>query len=186
MTARRHRVRLRWFVEWNSKTEKCSIEKWTRSFISQNLWRCDPIHELEDLLQDAYLTFLKIIDYYPRTAIAAQLDPRNFMSLYMRAITNKMHDHARLVRKKRDVYGISDQEDQLHNVIGEVTNAGYLNTLLAEAPEELRMAMAVMESNPAAIREEGFGRENLNMKIRRALRSTTEFDFLGSLRTILS
>lgn len=176
MTARRQRVRLCWIAQWEGP-----IEKWAKSYIWQNLWRCDAVHGTEDLLQDSFLIFLKLAERYPRV-----VDPPHFMSLFKRSITNMIHDHARRMVKKKRVFDLSYDEELAHSIIGEPTNGGYLSALLAEAPEELKLALAIMDEKPEVVRANGPYRENLNMRLRRALDNGTEFDFVGSLRTLLS
>lgn len=174
----RERVRLRWQPEWEG-----AIKGWTKKFIGENKWRHDHTEDHDDLLQDAYLIFLKISDHYPRI-----IEPRHFMALYKTAIRNKTHDKARLLRTRRKVVQevVDDALTDYALRIGEVTNAGYLNALLAEAPEELRLALALIESSPEKLREVTPIRENLNMKLRRLLGVDAHWDFSGLLKGILS
>lgn len=191
MTARRQRVRIHWREEFKERRPRLTwvekwegkVENWAKSFINKNQWRCDEIHSREDLLQDAYLVYLKISDKYPRVARES-----HFMALYCRALSNQLHDHARSVRRKRDVFGVIECiDEQMIDVIGDTTNDGYLNVLLAEAPEELRLAMSLMENCPEAVRVRGgVSRENLNMKLRRALGVGKGFDFTGTLKNLLA
>jgi hypothetical protein len=129
------------------------------------------------------LLFLKIADHYPRV-----VEPQHFMALFKTAMNNKMHDHARYMRRKRLIH-VETHEDVLElgsRRIGEVTNAGYLNAMLAEAPQELKLALVLLETQPEALREKRGIRENLNMKLRRILGVGTDFDFAGTLRSLLT
>ena len=131
-------------LDWSPKWEG-SIQQWAKSFIQQNLWRCDPINEFNDLLQDAYLIYNKICERYPRV-----IEARHFMALFQRALWNKFHDQARYMRLKRRVHEdtIKDVSELYADRIGERTNAGYLSILLADAPKELQVALAVSNLNP--------------------------------------
>lgn len=178
MPTRRQRVRLSWCAKWEG-----NIENWAKKFIKKNKWRCDPIHEFNDLLQDCYLIFIKISERYPRV-----VEQAHFMALFKRAVSNQMHDHARYMRRKRLVCTITtaDPVDQAVRLPGEVTNSGYLNALLAEAPEELRLALAIIETEPETLCErEGRLRSNLNMKLRRLL-GIEDFDFAGAFKALLT
>lgn len=172
------RTRLRWVPEWEGPTQI-----WTTSFIKKNQWRCDRIHELKDLEQDAYLIFIKIAERYPRVS-----EQKHFMALYRSALSNHIHDMSRYMRRKRLVHEETHQEATELCVAqpGEVTNAGYLNALLNEAPEELKLALVLMETEPEKLRVKLRGqRENLNMKLRRIL-GVEAFDFTGALKSLLS
>lgn len=178
---RRQRNRVVFTPQWSG-----AIEGWTRTFIKANNWRCDRIHTPADLLQDAYITFLKISERYPRV-----IDAPHFMRLYQRTIWNQMHDQARYMRRKRVLHEDTtvDAPDLLAGRIGEVSNSGYLGALLHEAPEELKLALALLAEHPEALRDTvrtaRQPRENLNMKLRRVLGLTSQFDFVGAVQALL-
>ena len=174
MTPRRQRVRVR--LSWSPKWEG-HIRGWAVNFIRKNQWRCDRLHDFDDLLQDAYLVFLKIEERYPRV-----VHPPHFMALYKRALQNQFHDLARLRKKLRTTFADADAETAL-----EYYPDTYLDAIIAEAPEAAKLAIKLLTSNPGLLREEPASlRENLNMKLRRILGVGEEFDFAGSLRELLT
>ncbi len=62
-------------------------EKWTRVLVNKYLWAVSPHYEFSDLFAECYEKFLKITD--------GRYDIKNQahgMSLYMRAVTNRMRD----------------------------------------------------------------------------------------------
>mgnify|MGYP001572231057 CR=1 FL=1 len=135
-------------------------------------------------MQDAYLAFHKVSESYPRV-----IDPRHFMALYKTTLRNKMHDHARYVLRKRECVEITskDVSELFEERIGDVTNYGYVAALLNEAPEELKMALALIAENPTALDENISGkRENLNMRIRRVLGISQDFSFDTVIRQLLA
>ena len=135
----RVRATLTWSPCWEGPTKQ-----WALGFVKKNLWRCDRIHELDDLVQDAYLTFLKICKKYPRVIRQA-----HFMTLYRTAMSNEMHDRARYVRRKRELHeDTSVDAADLPGRIGEVSNDGYIAVLLEQAPEPLREALICLAQNP--------------------------------------
>jgi DNA-directed RNA polymerase specialized sigma24 family protein len=93
-TQRRKRFRLSWVPSWEGV-----IEGWSRKFIRLHQWRCDSIHTPDDLIQDAYLIYLKVYERYPRI-----YDPPHFMALFQRAMWNNLNDHSRYARRKRLIH----------------------------------------------------------------------------------
>jgi DNA-directed RNA polymerase specialized sigma24 family protein len=175
--AKRERVRLRWVPQWDEK-----VRGWAIKFITQNQWRCDKIHEFDDLVQDAYLLFLKIAERYPKVN-----QPQHFMALFKRALANQIHDHARYMRRKRIIHQDTHKDAiELYSDVGEENNQGYLNALIAEAPSELRLALTIIETEPEKLRNvTSRHSENLNMKLRRILGIKGKFDFATALKTLI-
>lgn len=170
---------------------------WTVNFINQNRWRCDSIHTFADLLQDAYLTFRRICDSYPRV-----IDKRHFFSLYRRAMVNEMHDKARYKKRKNEANHITtelDVAEMYANTVGEASNAGYLIALVEELPAELKLVVQAFgdaekleqmrHPRPQTQFELLAGldnlRENFNMKMRRILGIDSDTDLAGQLKSYL-
>ena len=132
----RKRERIDW-PEWNKE----HID-WSKGFNRYNKWRVDRVYDEDDLLQEAWLVFKYVSDTYPRC-----LCPQHMLALFKRAMTNKMNDRACRVKRRRDTPegAIScDVYEVLAGRIGEVTNEGYLNTLLHEQPEELKLVLSML------------------------------------------
>lgn len=180
MPQKRARARVRYTPQWGG-----SVEKFTYNFIHRNKWRLDRIHEFEDQVQDALLIFMKIRDRYPRV-----VEERHFMALYKRALANKYHDQALYMKRKRVVHQDTSQDvSELYTGrIGELTHGGYAAALLAEAPEELKLALKLLAENPDALRSlpRSKHRQNLNMKIRTALGLDENFDFMSQMKELFS
>lgn len=178
------RPTLTWSACWGGATEN-----WTKSFIKQHRWRCDRIHDFDDLLQDAYLTFLKVERRYPRAAGQA-----HFMTLYRTALKNEMHDRARYMRRKREQHQDTsvDAADLTSGRIGEVGHDGYLNLLIEKAPEGVRLALECLEQNPPELHHQNGHCETLNMRLKRVLGydkmrldEYRKADLTGAIRTLL-
>lgn len=183
----RRRIRVSFQPQWEGV-----IRSWSISFIKKNQWRCDRLHDFSDLLQDAYLTFLKIETKYPRVVEAP-----HFMALFKTAMQNEMWDRARYKQHKSALISELDRDAAEYGAdrIGDLTNSGYLNALLAEAPEELKLALAafddeglleIMRSKPVR----GYKlkqRENLNMKLSRVIGfRRIRYDFASAFKALLS
>lgn len=155
---RRERAKLQWTPVWEGPTKQ-----WALGFIRKNKWRCDPINSIDDLLQDSYLTFLKISTKYPRV-----IGQAHFMTLFRTAMRNEMHDRARYMRRKRERHlDTSIDAFDLGDRIGELSHNGYLAVLLDQAPAEVRAALTAIGQNSPALHRINGHRENLNMKLSR-------------------
>jgi len=159
-------------------------EGYAANFYRSNIWRCDRLHELSDLIQDAYVIFAKVRDTYPRV-----IEEKHFMALYKRALTNNMHDKASYRRRKDavEVYLSSDVSEFFAGRIGGVDNSGYLAALLDEIPQDLRRALDLLAMGlppePSTPRQRGMQtRESLSMQLRRLLRLPMNSDPLAILR----
>lgn len=185
MPQKRHRERLTFKPKWEGP-----VRGWTKKFIARNMWRCDAIYDFNDHLNDCYLIFMKIAEYYPRV-----VEERHFMALYKTSVINAMHDKSRYRRIQKEVIQETslDVSELYTGRIGELSNSGYLLALLAEAPEELRQAIHLLATDPGALlTEEPDGKhENLNMKLRRLLGfdkmiQEVKYDFVTALKELLT
>lgn len=168
-----------WTPQWEGP-----VEKWARSYIWANRWRCDSIHDPDDLLQDAYLIFIKVSKAYPKVIEAA-----HFMALFKTALRNQITDQARYVQRKRISHvEIGLDTSELYSIVGDLTNAGHLLAALAEAPEEVRMALDILEKRPKALRRTSKRRhrDNMNTKLRRLAGIKNGFDVMGTLKQLLT
>ncbi len=173
-----HRVRvtLIWSPCWEGPTKE-----WTIGFIRKNRWRCDRIHTEDDLVQDAYLLYLKIEAYYPRVMTQGA-----FMALYRTAFGNIIHDHSRYMRRKREQHqDTSVDAGEITGRIGDLANEGYLSLLIETAPQELQLALLCIIQNPPELACLPNCHENLNMRLRRVLGYDSTVDLTGGLRSLL-
>ncbi len=109
------------------------VKGWARKFITKNKWRCDHIWSFEDLMQDAFVIYLKIVDHYPGVR-----EPAHFMALYQTALRNEMHNQSRKMYARNE-----GSLDTCQVSIPDHSNFGYVAAALAEAPEELKLALAM-------------------------------------------
>ena len=183
MTRRcRKRERIVWSPVWGKE-----YEKWATSFLWKNKWRCDPVNDMDDLLQEAYLTFAHVADTYPRV-----IEPKHFMALFKRAMTNKMHDKSCRYNRRRGTVEApisTDVYEVFAGRIGEVTNGGYLAALLNEAPEELKLVLAMLADgrlDEAKQRHKLEPRENLSMRACRLLGLNPDLDPILEIKRLLT
>lgn len=175
----RERAKLDWSPQWEGP-----IKNWALKHIRKNRWRCDRIHERDDLLQEAHLIFMKLCLKYPRVTT-----PGNFMALFKTSFSNYIHDRSSYLQRKQacHVELHQDVSDVFSESIGETTNSGYLAVLLSEAPDELQMALTLIAENPQLLRADPTNepRENLNMKLRRILGLRADFDFKAAMLSLI-
>jgi hypothetical protein len=175
----RRRQRLAFAPTWDNY-----YIRWTAAFLKQHKWRVDRLHDFDDLMQDAYLVFVKVCDTYPRV-----MDPGHFFSLYKRSMINKMHDRS-CARSRHGKVNISlpeDVSDFFIGRIGEAGNAGYAAALLAELPEEMRLVVDYLTTNQSETprRKRGQPRENLSMRVCREL-GLPKCDPVADLKELLA
>jgi hypothetical protein len=129
------------------------IQGFVKNHLKKNFWRVSSYMDYEDLLQDSYVIFLKLRDRYTTVD-----DPRWFMSLFMRSFSN----HVINLSKKRTLNSLEvldceffteGEEDFsiLSTAVGERDNLGYYETVLSQAPPEIRSALSILINCPTEI-----------------------------------
>lgn len=184
---KRAREVLAWEPKWDwppTDTKDYSPCRWAGKFIKFNRWRCDRIYGEQDLMQEAYLVFMRISEKYPRIT-----NVKDFMKLYKSALSNWFNDRSLdVVKGRRGTLDVSNNDPtELLSQICECPVDG-INILLSEAPRELRLALSLLAEQPDLIRAPtgpGEKRENLNMKLRRILGLDEKFDLRAALTELL-
>lgn len=171
----RARTAIVWSPSWNK-----DIQRWTAAFLHSNQWRCDSIHGVDDLMQDAYLLFHKVKERYPRV-----ITEKAFMKLYKASLRNMLHDHARSMMLKRTCFRDECADLEVDVMMGDTTNLGEVLCELADLPPSMVAALKLLATRPELLLIEGDRRENLNQKLRRLLGLGDGFEFTRSLRTLL-
>lgn len=126
---------------------KGPIEGWTVNYTKPLFWRVESIMEWRDLLQEAYIVFMRCEARYPL------LDtPQHFMSLYQRAwknhLTDLSNEATRLRRFVSDTSELEDGEVIPHEGVGDLDCEGALSILLRQAPDEVRRVINLMLNAP--------------------------------------
>lgn len=186
----RVRENLGWVPSWDETFRGYAI-----NFIKKNSWRCEHIHDFDDLLQDAYLTFRRVKAAYPEIT-----EPKHFMALYKAALNNEIIDRARFKRNKSQSEVVLDDDllQFISDSVGSYSNEGYLRALLDEMPPETKLFLKAMNDDKTLklIRKKHRRsrlarmldlpkRENFNATLRRVLKLPQGTDLLGPLREAL-
>jgi DNA-directed RNA polymerase specialized sigma24 family protein len=111
--------------QWDGK-----VKEWARKYLYKHRWRCDSINEIEDLMQDAFLLYLKVVDYYP----AVRRDC-HFITLYQTTLRNYVTECSRQMRVRKGVL-VDGEADA-----SEYSNWGYVMAALAKTSDDLKKAM---------------------------------------------
>lgn len=169
-----HRVRRRVSVTWEPEWEPV-FKAFALNQIKTHRWMCEHIYDTEDLIQDAYLVFLKVKDTYPRV-----VDAPHFMSLFKTSLRNHFMDKGRQLKAQEEA--INQGNEELYYLYGVANGTlyteelSYLAAHLSSAPSEVKMVLGVFqdEEKLSELRtpyRQGKlqQRENLNQKLCRVL-----------------
>lgn len=134
-----------WEPAWSDE-----IIGWTRKFVVQNKWRTETINDIDDLMQDAHVVFLRLCEKYPRV-----VEPALFMGLYKTALWRHFMDRGR--KLKNDILitrhlalEVVAQAPELKSY-----NDGPILSLLSDGPPEIRQLLSFLsdDTNLAKLRE---------------------------------
>lgn len=178
-----------WKPEWEPK-----VRGWALKYIRENKWRFEHLHDVDDLMQDAYLVFLKVCDSYPRV-----VDPPHFMSLYKRSLSNFLTDRSREYARKQNIIDESvyipateELPPAADKSLIPFYDSGPLEALLRNGPEELRLLIDFIkdDANLVKLRQpqrEARGQPRMNIDQRlSSLLGVSSFPFRKVLRQLLT
>lgn len=176
--ASRKRATINWRPEWTPK-----IERWTTYHINQNLWRFDRIDGFDDLLQQARILFWELSLKYP-----AVNEPNHFFALYKTSLLRRFTDKARARSRSvidRDV-SVDGSPEGFESRVGYAINAGQINLLLEEMPDELKTVLGALTTGRLRLKLDKpttstRPRENYNMRLKRCF-ALTMANPVGELR----
>lgn len=167
-----------------------TIDIWTRRFIDKNLWRVSAhIGDREDALQEARIVYLRCERRYSGVVDNAAW----FMALYQRSLIAQFHDFANAATRQRDLVvshsdlALVDEEGPQFDSVGELRNGGELSVMVRQAPNEVRMVLALLLNAPCELLElvaastrkaQALGNKHLCL----LLGITEDMDLLGRVR----
>ena len=180
---RNTRVRIQDKPEWGS-----SFYGWALNYLKQNKWRCDPLLDLDDLIQDAYLVFENVTSCYPRI-----LDQKHFMALFKSALKNSVFDKQRKERKRINSFGqtMENIDEVIETLEGEYENYGPLISAINKASPELKMLLEAFSDDEklellrAPLRKrKGQPRDNLNIRFNKILGLEKRVNLVSELKNL--
>lgn len=132
-----------------------AIKGYTLNFLKKNKWKVSGYLEFEDLMQEAYATYLLIKDRYG-TVVDSQA---HFMSLYKSSLRNKITDlslKATDHRKNSTIYDQVDEDSEdsiLDLLVGLEDNEAIFDDLVANAPSEIKSVINYVTQPEKSVEE---------------------------------
>lgn len=178
METRRKRVVPVWHPTWNT-----DIQKWTAAQVRRNMWRFDKADDFEDVMQEAFLVFMKVERAYPVVNNAA-----HFFALYKTALHRFFHDKTRLLQRTVETSSTEELGYELPHQ-SNMPNLGHLALILEEMPDEMKTVLGALTSGRVRLKLDRPAkklrqRENHNMRLKRRF-SLTSDDPVGDLKAYL-
>ncbi|MNK87230.1 hypothetical protein D3C87_1071610 [compost metagenome] len=130
---------------------KGPIEGWTANFVAAHMWKVERTQQRADVMQEAYLVFMKVSRRYPELD-----DPRHFMALYKTSWTRRFTDLANADTADRVTVGMGstapgEDGEQEREFVGVTDNDGTLAVLIRQAPAEVKQVINLFLSAPQEI-----------------------------------
>lgn len=172
------------------------IRGYVLNSLTKNGWRFAATMERQDVLQEAYLVFHRCATRYPETDT-----PQHFMALFKTAWARHMVDlaHEDTSRRTHEISFVTEHDDEQYDAVGaqvgDLDNNGYVNTLVRQAPSEVRMVLNLFLNAPSEILDmmvdawRGHGgtstKKGRNRMVCAALGLPEETDALGNVEAYL-
>jgi hypothetical protein len=171
------RIRVRFKPLWQG-----SIEGWTVKYIAQNMWRLEPDHEFEDIVQECNVMFYKCRKTYPGV-----VDPPHFMSLYQRCVINMVTDLAHKRTRNSHIHGTHGEHDLFENLKDPVAGinalmAQLMRTDIPEPVAKLLEALQAYDKLPRLRRDRYGKRETTSAYLCRIAKISFDPQFAARLR----
>ena len=121
---------------------------WIVKFAQANLFRLAPLYELEDLTQDGFLIYYKLVRRYPHAT-----KPAHLMALVKTSYANHVTDLCRKASRRGQLFAL-DLEADLAFALSDIPihAPAQVSPELALAPLEFRQFIAILEQAPELIR----------------------------------
>lgn len=127
---------------------KGPIEGYVVNFATRHLWKVQATMERADVLQEAYLVYMRCADKYP-----AMDTPQHFMSLFKTSWSRRFTDLANAdTRRRAMMHPLTSGRDndgeemQIQEPVGDLDNAGVVATLIRQAPAEVKLVLQLLIS----------------------------------------
>lgn len=130
-----------------------TLEGFTKKYLNSHGWRLQSAFEFDDLMQEAYIVYLKC-----KRAYEGKIDNAAwFMGLYKSSLARRVHDLSKettvineLVPLEQSVNGDDFNLLDVLSLVQSETD-GYMEILKRQMPEELRAVFSFLENAPAPL-----------------------------------
>jgi DNA-directed RNA polymerase specialized sigma24 family protein len=133
-----------------------AILAYATKYLAKNAWRTSPLYELDDLLQEAYLLFVRLVERYEFVG------PNHFMAMWKRSLHNLIVNAAKFRTRRRE-QPLPENLTRLDRSFREVD----WKLLLEDAPPAVRQLVTSIEGHSA------YGRKPSHQKLAGGVRETT-------------
>lgn len=169
-----------WVIHW--------LEKQARL----HYWRVAQWHDLDDLIQDGYWLFYRVVNKYPQITTR-----RHIMGLFQRAFINHMHNLATRRTKLTEItvdieegYTMEETLEGLSMITSPIGTEKSLVEVIEDAPETIRMVLKLIMREPELLkapnrRRVNGTRETINERICRRLNIKFRIDLVTPTRNYL-
>jgi hypothetical protein len=159
---------------------KGPIEGWVVNHMTKNYWRVAKTMPREDLLQEAYVVFLRCKRNYANKGVVTT--PQHFMALFKTAWTNEFTSLS--VADTNSRFIVADTTDYGDGAVtldsmGETDNDGSLAIMVRQAPREVLMVLNLFLSAPQELIDLALGSWNINDRRGKAGSSKRVCQMLG-------
>lgn len=133
------------------------IQGYAANFIAKNQWRVSRLYDRADLMQEAYIIYMRVVLRYPDIET-----PQHFMALFKRTWLNYFTDLANDDTRSRIMVQHTDLEDEdgfttSPEPVGDLDQYGDLSIKLKQAPSEISMVLNLFLNAPQEILEIALG-----------------------------
>lgn len=127
---------------------KGPVEGYIANFAAKHGWRVSRLYQRDDIMQEAYLIFDRVVKAYPKVET-----PQHFMALFKRAWFNHFTDLSNEDTRSRVLvqhteFEVDDGEAIAVDYVGDLDGDGYLATMLRQAPREISMVLNLFLNAP--------------------------------------
>lgn len=123
---------------------KGPLEGFVVNYITKHYWRVARTVPREDLMQEAYVVFLRC-----RAKYGGTVEPKHFMALFKTAWLNHFTDLANADTAERCVYSATPDDGGMEaDRVGELRNDGELAVRLRQAPKEVQLVLKLFLNAP--------------------------------------
>lgn len=146
MSTNKTRTKLAYVPEF-----KGEIEGYVVNSIARQAWRVAPLHDHEDLKQEAFIVFMRCAARYPILDEA-----KHFMALFKVAWANHLNDLSRKASRVRETQVLEadraiDPAERALDEIGDLDNDGKLRTMIRQAPREILLVLNLFLNAPTEL-----------------------------------
>jgi hypothetical protein len=131
---------------------KGPIEGYVVNYIKRHGWKVESTQTRDDLLQEAYLVYMKIGRKYPDLK-----DPPHFMALFKTAWSRRFTELANEDTASRVLTQLvtrnEEGEEAVLDPVGDADNDGALAVMIRQAPREVTAVLNLFLSAPQEIME---------------------------------